>query len=307
MSEKSDQRLRLTLRHLEVFAATARVGSTRAAADRVARSQSAASAALADLESLLEVKLFDRVGRRLALNENGRALLPHAMALLDQALELEQLFVAEHAAPLRLASSFTVGEYLLPGLVASWKHAHPRSAVKLAIANTHDVLKAVAAFDVDVGFVEGTGSHPELAVRRWLDDELVVVCAPTHALARRRNVSAADLAGATWVLREAGSGTREAADRWLTSELGQFTVELELGSNEAVKRAVAAGLGLGMLSRHAVAEALRLKTLALLPLPPVRRALAIVVHRSKRLGAVAADFVGHCMAQRPAAPATRRR
>lgn len=309
MSDKTDQRLRLTLRHLEVFAATARAGSTRAAADRVARSQSAASAALADLEAVLQTQLFDRVGRRLVLNEHGRALLPHAVALLDQAGELERRFVADHAAPLRLASSFTIGEYLLPALVAQWKQGHPRSPVKLAIANTHDVLRAVAAFEADIGFVEGTGSHPELSVRHWLDDELVVVCAPGHALARRRNVSATDLAAAPWVLREMGSGTREAADRWLTRELGQFTVALELGSNEAVKHAVAAGLGLGCLSRHAVAEALQLKRLAAPAhrLPPIRRALAVVVHRSRRLGTVAADFVGHCLAHRPALPVARRR
>ena len=92
----SSSRLRLNLRQLEVFVATAREGSTRAAADRIARSQSAASSALADLESSVGVQLFDRLGRRLVLNENGRALLPKAQALLDQAAEVEALFSGEH-------------------------------------------------------------------------------------------------------------------------------------------------------------------------------------------------------------------
>lgn len=297
MNDKTDQRLRLTLRQLEVFAATARAGSTRAAADRVARSQSAASTALADLEATLAVQLFDRVGRRLVLNENGRALLPRAAALLEQAAALESLFDAEHAAPLRVASSFTVGEYLLPPLISQWKQAHPGSRVTLAIANTHEVLAAVAAFDVDAGFIEGTGSHPDLLVRRWRSDELVVFAAPAHPLAAGgRQASARRLAQASWVLREPGSGTREATDRWLTSHLDRLDIGLELGSNEAVKRAVASGLGLGCLSRHAVAEALAQGALVALrtPLPPMRRTLSVVVHRAKPLGSVAQDFVQHC-------------
>lgn len=117
-NQSSFQRLRVNLRQLEVFLATARGGSTRAAADRIARSQSAASTSLADLEAALGVELFDRVGRRLQLNENGRALLTKAQVLVDQAAELQALFTDEHAAPLRVAASFTIGEYLLPSLVS---------------------------------------------------------------------------------------------------------------------------------------------------------------------------------------------
>lgn len=297
MSEKNDQRLKLTLRQLEVFAATARAGSTRAAAQRVARSQSAASTALAEMEATLGVQLFDRVGRRLVLNENGRALLPRAASLLEQAAELQALFDTEHAAPLRVAASFTIGEYLLPPLIAQWKALRPLGHVRLDIANTREVLDAVAAFDVDVGFIEGTGSHPELRVRRWLSDELVVFAAPGHPLAAR-SAGARRLSDASWVLREQGSGTREAADRWLTAHLDRVDISLELGSNEAVKRAVASGLGLGCLSRHAVAEKLAQGNLVELSgtLPPMRRALSIVVHRTKRLGSAAEAFMRHCLA-----------
>jgi len=114
------ERLRLSLRQLEVFVATALGGSTRAGADRVARSQSAASSALADLEVALGAQLFDRLGRRLVLNENGRALLPRAQAILEQSAEAQALFEAEHTAPLRVAASYTIGEYLLPRQVAKW-------------------------------------------------------------------------------------------------------------------------------------------------------------------------------------------
>jgi DNA-binding transcriptional LysR family regulator len=297
MTDKTVQRLRLTLRQLEVFVATAREGSTRGGAGSVARSQSAASAALADLEGVLGVQVFDRLGRRLVLNENGRALLPRAAALLEQGTELQGLFDEIHAAPLRLAASYTLGEYVLPPLIASWKAHNPRSPARLAISNSSDVLRALLALEADVGFIESPRTHAELHVRQWSYDALVIVAAPDHPLARRA-ATRRQLAAAPWVLREAGSGTRDASDRWLLPALGEVDVSLELGSNEAVKRAVRAGLGLGCLSRHAVEEALAQGALVEVrsPLAPFRRPLAVVVHKSRPLGSVAQGFIRHCLA-----------
>ncbi len=297
--QASDLRLRLSLRQLEVFVATARAGSTRAAAERIARSQSAASAALAELEIAIEVQLFDRVGRRLVLNENGRALLPGAAALLDHAAELQGLFVGEHRAPLRIAASLTIGEYLLPERIAQWKATHPRSSVQLMIANTREVIRAVGDMEVDVGFIEGAQTHPDLRVHKWLEDELVIVAARNHPLAElatTRRVTFRELAAAPWILREPGSGTREAADLWLLENLGPLEVEYELGSTEAIKRLTAAGAGLACLSLHAVTNEIRLGTLVKLStrLPRSFRRLAIAVRRDKRLGRATQAFVRHC-------------
>jgi len=296
VNEKIDHRIRLTLRQLEVFAAIARGGTTRAAADEISRSQSAASNALGELESVLGVQLFDRVGKKLLINENGRALLPRAAGILEEAQETEVLFTAAHAAPLRLASSYTIGEYVLPDLIGRWKVTHPQSHARLEIANTNGVFDALASFTADLGFIEGTQTHPDLAVRRWRSDELTIIASPKHALAKRR-ATPRMLQQATWVLREIGSGTREAADRWLIPNLPQMEVELELGSNEAVKRAVASGIGLGCLSRLAVRDAVADGWLVELstPLPPMRRTLSIVRHRAKKLGAAAEDFLRHCL------------
>lgn len=295
MIEKPDQRLRLNLRQLEVFVATAQAGSTRGAAGRVSRSQSAASAALAELEAALGATLFDRVGRRLLLNENGRALLPRARTVLEQAGELQTLFAGEHATPLHVAASFTIGEYLLPGLVADWTRAHPRSRVRLRIANTSEVIEAVAAFTVDVGFIEGPQTHPDMTVQPWREDELVIVAAPDHPLAGRV-ATVRQLADATWILREPESGTRQATDNWLMAHLDRLDVGFELGSTEAIKRLVAAGAGLGCLSRQAVAQALADGWLVALRtrLPAASRRLAVVTHRHKPLGRTAAEFVAHC-------------
>ncbi len=293
-------RLRLNLRQLEVFVATARGGSTRAAAERVARSQSAASAALAELEAVLGVELFDRVGRRLALNENGRALLPGATALLDQATELQARFDTDHPAPLRVGASLTIGEYLLPERIASWKELHPASTVRLMIGNTSEVIRAVAELQVDAGFIEGPQTHPDLLLRRWLEDELLIVAGPGNALvaaAAGRAIGHRQLAGASWILREPGSGTRQAADAWLHEHLGPLQVDYELGSTEAIKRLAAAGVGLACLSRHAVVSELADGRLVALPtrLPRAPRRLAIAVRRDRRLGQATEDFLRHCM------------
>ena len=312
-TQRTEPRLRLNLRQLEVFAATARAGSTHGAAERVARSQSAASAALVALESVLEAALFDRVGRRLVLNENGRALLPATVSLLDQAAQLQGLFAAEHRAPLRLAASFTIGEYLLPERIAQWKALHGSSQVRLMIANTSRVVEAVINSEVDVGFIEGAQTHPDLRVRRWLEDELVIVAAPSHAfigaagapsvaarkaakLGLRPLVGHKQLATAGWIMRETGSGTRQAADAWLVEHLGPLDVDYELGSTEAIKRMCAAGGGVACLSRHAVALELAQGSLVELRtrLPRAVRRLLIAVRRDKRLGRATQEFVSHC-------------
>jgi DNA-binding transcriptional LysR family regulator len=300
MTDKTDQRLRWNLRQLEVFVATARSGSTHAAAQRVARSQSAASAALATLESALDTALFDRHGRGLRLNEQGRALLPGAVALLDQAAELQALFASEHGVPLRLAASLTIGEYLLPDLIAGWRSLHPSGRAQLMIGNTSRVIESVLDLAVEVGFIEGPQTHADLRVRRWLEDELVVVAAPNHPLVggvRGRAVKQKALADASWILREPGSGTRQAADAWLVEHLGPLSVDYELGSTEAIKRLAAAGVGLACLSRHALGVELAQGRLVEVrtQLPRAVRRLAIVTRRDRRPGRASAAFVQHCL------------
>ena len=295
-------RLRFSLKQLEVFVAIAQGGSARSAAQRVARSQSAASAALAELEHTLAVELFDRIGRRLVLNENGRALLPGALALLNHAAELEGLFTEEHAAPLRLAASLTIGEYLLPSLIAQWQHQHPASRVRLNIANSTDVIATVVNMEADLGFIEGSQTHPDLLVKPWLTDEIMVVAATGHALGKSTvgtgKMNKAQLRDATWIVRELGSGTRQATDEWLIQHLGQVNVGFELGSTEAIKRLAAAGAGLACVSRYAALDDLRSGRLAEVKtsLPPSRRRLAMVLRKDKRLGRATTDFMAHCQA-----------
>ncbi len=277
--------LRLSLRQWQVLVAVADAGTTTAAGDALGLSQSAVSAALNELEHQLPAPLFDRVGRRLLLNAQGRALLDPARALLLAATTLEQDAGvglgddAERPVHLRVAASTTIGNYLLPPRVAALLAAQPRARVELQIGNTAEVVDQVQRLQVDVGLIEGPCHESGLQVRPWQRDELVIVAAAASPV----QGSVAALREARWLLREPGSGTREAVEQGLLPHLHNFADSMQLGSTEAIKQAAAAGLGLACLSRHAVADLLALGTLIEVKtdLPPLWRQLWTVQHPSR--------------------------
>jgi DNA-binding transcriptional LysR family regulator len=294
--------MRLTLRQLQIFEAVAHAGSTTAGARDAALSQSAASAALAELEHLIGARVFDRVGKRLVLNDDGRALLPMARAALDSARAIEERF-AQGSAPdrfeLRLAASTTVGNYVLPPLLADFRATAPHATFDVAIGNTADVVRLVASFTADLGFIEGPCREPQLRVLPWIEDELVIVAAPAHALARaaqRGKLGVRTLREAPWLAREAGSGTREAVEHTLLPHLDTMRPTFTLGSSEAIKNAVARGLGIACLSRSVVADLVAARRLVVLAttLPRLTRRYALVHHERKQLSSGLERFVAHC-------------
>ena len=279
--------MRYTLRQLEVFLAIARTGSVSRAGDELAMSQSAVSGALADLERQFDVRLFDRIGKRLRLSDVGRALRARAEGVWDEARELETA-LADRAdgGCLRVGATLTIGNYVAVPLMARFMRDKPGSLVRLDIANTETIARRVANFELDVGLIEGELSHPDLQVTPFRDDELVVFCAPTHPLAKKRALSDADLQHASWIVREHGSGTRQAFDRAMAGILPDLRIALELPHTEVIKRAVQAGLGLGCVSRLALEDEFRAKTLTQRPVPQrdFRRRFYTVLHRHKHVG-----------------------
>ncbi len=297
---------RLTLRQLQTFVAVAHAGSTTAAAHEIALSQSATSASLNELEDLLGGKLFSRVGRRLILNEHGRSMLPQARWLLDGARAIEDEFGGSGRSSqprLRLAASTTIGNWVLPKVIAAYRRQAGAARIAVEVGNTRRVAAAVADFEVDLGFVEGPTSDPGLNMVPWMTDELVVACSPRHALARgrngtRRRLSSEELGDATWLLREPGSGTREMVESILQPHLHRLKTQTELGSAEAIMQAAAEGLGITCLSRHAVADLVKLGRLVVLrtALPPLRRPFYLVHHERRYLSPTLERFIAHCTA-----------
>lgn len=276
--------MRLSLRQLEVFAAVARGESVSAAARELAMSQSAVSGSLADLERQFDVRLFERIGKRLKLSEVGRSLRPRAEALCAQARQLESELSGEaESGELSVGATLSIGNYLCAPLMARFMREHPGSRVRLHVANTVEIARQVRNFEIDVGLVEGEVSDSELEVTRWRDDELCVFASPQHPLARREHLSDADLKSAAWILREQGSGTRQTFERAMRGLLPELEVVLELEHTEAIKSAVKAGLGLGCVSRVALVDAFKHGSLVPCQVPgrDFRRFFFFLVHRRK--------------------------
>ena len=279
--------MRYTIRQLEVFLAVARTGSVSRAGDELAMSQSAVSGSLADLERQFDVRLFDRLGKRLQLSDVGRALRSRAEAIFDQARELESALAKQtDDARLRVGATLTIGNYVVVPLMARYMREGHGALIRLDIANTETITRRVANFELDVGLIEGELAHPELVITPFRDDELVVFAAPTHPLAKKRRVSDADLRSAYWIVREHGSGTRQAFDRAMTGILPELHLALELPHTEVIKRAVEAGLGVGCVSRLALADAFHARTLKPCPVPhrDFHRRFYTVLHRQKHVG-----------------------
>jgi DNA-binding transcriptional LysR family regulator len=298
--------MRITLRQLAIFTAVAEAGSTSAAAERIALSQSATSAALNELEAVLGARLFDRVGTRLVLNDTGRGLLPQARAVLDGAAGIEREFglgsaPGEAGAPslLRVGASTTIGNYLLPTLIAAWRRARPDAHVDVEIANTSAIAAAVARMEVDIGLIEGPCHEPDVLAQAWREEELVIVCAPSHPLLRgdpARRLNAATLRQAAWLLREPGSGTREAVEQLLQPHLQQLQEGLHFGGTEAIKQAAVEGLGFTCLSLFAVQDLVTLGRLVRVQttLPRLARRFWLIHHRRKQFSRSLAAFIDFC-------------
>lgn len=213
-------------------------------------SQSAASTALQGLESLYNVTLFERSGNKLALSRIGQSLRRDAEALLEHARAFEnQLNAHEAIGHLKVGASFTIGNHLASRFVATYMTIYPDADVELEIANTPEVVAKVLNYDVDIGMIEGEIRNKDLELVPWMEDELVVFCAASHPLAKKRSLTARDIHSARWILREPASGARQTFDRAMAKDLDKIDVFLEFRHNEAIKNAVETGLGVGCLSR----------------------------------------------------------
>ena len=291
--------MRFTLRQIQVFVAIASNDNVSRAAEALSLSQSATSAALAELEGQFDQQLFDRHGKRLRLNEQGRLLLPRAVELLDRAEEMDALLRGERGlGSLRVGATLTIGNYLLPLIVSEFLQRHPESRVKLEVRNTATITAMLARYEIDLGLMEGLVVARELETEQWVEDELVVFCAPGHRLAGRETVDFGEIASEPWILREHGSGTRETFDQALRHWPGGVLPRLELEHTEAVKRAVESGLGLGCLSRLSLRDAFRRGSLVPLETPglDLKRHFCFAWHRGKYHSAAIRRFLDDCRA-----------
>ncbi len=252
----------LNLHALRVFAAVVDAGGFSRAAARLRLSQPAVSKAVAVLEREAGVPLLERGARGIRLTEAGAALHDRARELFaverTAEEELRALRGLERGV-LRVGASTTIATYLLPPLLGAFQAAHPGVAIRVTSANTRAIARALLQRRLDVALVEGPIGDAPILVEHWREDELAVIAPPAHRFAAAgRRIAPASLAAEPFIGRERGSGTREVAARALAEHGVTPAVVLTLASTEAVKQAVAAGLGLAIVSRAAAADQLAL-------------------------------------------------
>ncbi|THD54493.1 MAG: LysR family transcriptional regulator [Bradyrhizobium sp.] len=282
----------MTLEQLRIFVAVAEKQHVTQAASELNLTQSATSAAIAALEARYGIKLFDRIGRGIVLTQTGRDFLIEARAVLARAKAAAQVLndlAGLKRGSLTIAASQTVGNYWLPGRLQAFHTAHPGIDLRLTVANTEQVARAVLQGSADLGFVEGDVDEPLLAARKFDGDSMIMVVGAKHPWVSRTKIAPKDLLATAWVLRERGSGTRsmfEAALRQSGIKLSDLRVALELPSNEAVRTAVEAGDCATAISDLVVAPSLAAKTLHRVRFDLPRRSFYILRHKERHTSRV---------------------
>lgn len=285
----------VNLHHLATLCAVARHGSFTRAAEALYVGQPAVSQQVAALERALGVPLVQRAGRGVRLTDAGRLAVDYGeriFRMIDQLQADLTGLTALTTGRLVVGAGQTPGDYLLPEVLGEFRRRHPGIAVDLEIADTRRVAEWLVRRVYDLGFLGDRLAHPALEVEPFADDEIVLFAPPDHPLAGQTGVSLAAVIHAGLIVREPGSATRATGEAAFRAAGVEPTPALELGSNEAVKRAVLAGLGAGMLSSHAITierQAGRLAPLAV-PAFTCRRTLYIAWHRDTPLTAAQTAF-----------------
>jgi DNA-binding transcriptional LysR family regulator len=269
--------MNITLKQLSVFATTARLRGITKAAQALSMTQSAASQSLKELENILGHPLFTRFGRKLVINDHGQALLSKATQMLALQAQMQQPSITQLQGELKVAASVTIGSYVMPQLLAKFITLHPQVEPKLIINNSEQVTDKLMAGQAHIGLIEAPISHQSLHLLPWRTDQLAIFCASDHVLAKQKELSLKEMSQQRWILREHGSGTRSVFVNAMQQQGGIIKHSMDLARQEAIKQAVKANLGLGVLSVLSIQQELSLGLFKILATPlNLNRQLSII-------------------------------
>ena len=283
-------------RRLQVFHTVAKQLSFTKAADILYMTQPAVTFQVKQLEEHFNTRLFERSHGKISLTPVGDLVLGYAERILALSGEMEARvgeLTGQVTGPLMIGASTTIAEYQLPRILGEFNERFPQVQARLTVANSETIAAKVADHSLDIGLIEAPSHNPNLTTLACCEDELVMICGLNHALASHSSVNAQDIAEQRYVSREHGSGTREVVDDFFRGHgvnPDDLHIEMELGSREAIKGAVEAGLGVAIMSASTVTKEIRLGTLVAVPLSPrLTRELSMVYapekFRSKLLDA----------------------
>jgi len=283
-----------TLKQLRLFEAVARLGTYTQAARDLHLTQPAVSIQMKNLEGYVGLPLFEQTGKNLSVTEAGRVLLDHARTVLEEMESLQSAvdqLKGLRTGRLRISSVTTVN-YFAPALLRTFCERYPGITVAMGVANRQELLGQLEENTIDMAIMGRPPVESGLVAEPFLDNPLVIVAPPDHPLARRKSIPLSILADHVFLMREPGSGTRSAMERYFGEKGIAITPSIEVSGAEALKQGVQAGLGLAMMSRDAVelevasGRLVELKVAGL----PIHRKWFLVHRQNKRLSPSAEAF-----------------
>lgn len=286
----------MTLRHFEIFLTVCDTLNMTTAAESIFISQSAISQAIAELEKYYDVRLFERLSRRLYLTQAGEKLQSYARHMVRMNADIEKEMKA-HSGSLRIGASVTVGTNVLPPLVIAFAQKCPDTKIEVFEDNTKQVENLLLSDTIDIGLVEGDVTSPYITRIPFMDDELVLICGRHHRFASLPVVQPHDLEQEDFIIRELGSGTRKTFEGVMTAHQISWNMAWTCSNADTIKAAVAAGLGVSVISRMAVTKEAEAGELCVKPIEGIRfdRKIKIAHHKNKFLNEQMKKLIDLCV------------
>ncbi len=288
-----------TLHQLQVFEAIARCGSFTRAAEELFLTQPTVSQQIKQLTKAVGMPLFEQVGKRLYLTDAGKEVLTVCRDISERLSRMEMTLAdlkGLKQGNLRLAV-ITTAKYFVPRLLGPFRHRYPGINISLQVTNRKQVLDRLSENLDDLYILGQPPENLDVSLRPVLENPLVVIAPHNHPLAQEKNIPLQRLAEEAFIMREHGSGTRMVVERFFEENRVALNVEMEIGSNEAIKQAIVGGLGLSVLSRHSLALEGTKGPLTILDVEgfPIQRHWYIVYPASKQLSVVARTFLEYLL------------
>ncbi|MCW8902599.1 MULTISPECIES: selenium metabolism-associated LysR family transcriptional regulator [Sedimenticola] len=278
-------------RRLQVFHTVARLLSFTKAAESLHMTQPAVTFQVRQLEDYFNTRLFDRTHNRISLTDAGAHVYEYAARIFELYAEMEnsvRAMTGEISGSLTIGASTTIAEYMLPALLGDFKVKYPDVNIHLKVSNTDGIVSMVENNTIDLGVVEAPVANKNLVVEICKADQLVAIVPPGHPEAQRSTLTYEDLIKYPFICREEGSGTREVINEYLAQikdNVDDLNISMELGSPEAVKGAVEAGMGISVVSRATIQKELKLGTLVAINLDPGLERPFSFVHQKQKFRA----------------------
>lgn len=287
----------MTIRHLRIFVSVFQNESITKAANALHLAQPSVSLAVKELEDYYGIRLFERMSRKIYATETGRFFYDYALHIVSLFDELEtNIRDSDSLGILRIGSSITIGNYLLPGLINTFKKSHPHMKVTALINNSNIIEQNILDNRLDLALVEGCSSHPRIKKIPFMSDRLCLICGPGHPLAEQQNVHAKDLPLYDFIMREKGSAGREIFESLMLVQEMDITPVWESVSTRAIVNAVSQGLGLSVLPYLMVKEDLENGRILEKSVGEIslNRDFHIIYHQNKYISQSAQDFIELC-------------